>query len=41
MNYMAFYPSDKELVSSDFIGNSHSCIVDVKAGIELNSTFFK
>ena len=32
---------DKELVSSDFIGNSHSCIVDVKAGIELNPTFFK
>ncbi len=32
---------DKELVSSDFIGDSHSCIVDEKAGIELNETFFK
>ena len=33
--------SEEELVSSDFIGNSHSCIVDAKAGIELNSRFFK
>ena len=32
---------DKELVSSDFIGDPHSCIVDAKAGIELNPRFFK
>lgn len=29
------------LVSQDFVHNSHSSIVDVKAGIELNSKFFK
>lgn len=29
------------LVSSDFIGNKHPCIVDVSAGIMLNSTFVK
>ena len=33
--------SDEELVSSDFMGDSHSCIVDVNAGIQLNKTFFK
>ena len=32
---------DKELVSSDFVSDPHSCIVDVKAGIELNEHFFK
>ena len=33
--------SDEELVSSDFIGDTHSCIVDANAGIELNPRFFK
>jgi glyceraldehyde 3-phosphate dehydrogenase len=33
--------TDEELVSSDFIGDSRSCIVDAKAGIELNPRFFK
>lgn len=32
---------DDEVVSSDFIGDSHSSIVDVKAGIQLNPTFVK
>jgi glyceraldehyde 3-phosphate dehydrogenase len=32
---------DEEVVSSDFIGNSHSCIFDRKAGISLNSCFYK
>jgi glyceraldehyde 3-phosphate dehydrogenase len=32
---------DEELVSSDFIGNSASCIFDKKAGISLNSRFYK
>lgn len=31
----------EELVSSDFISNPHSAIVDVGAGIELSSRFFK
>ena len=30
-----------EVVSSDFIGDPHSCIFDVKAGIALNDTFVK
>ncbi len=33
--------SDEELVSSDFMSDPHSCIVDAKAGIELNKNFFK
>lgn len=33
--------TDEEVVSSDFIGDPHSCIFDVGAGIELNPTFFK
>lgn len=33
--------TDEEVVSSDFIGDTHSSIFDVGAGIELNSTFFK
>lgn len=33
--------TDEEVVSSDFIGNPHSCIFDKGAGIELNSRFFK
>ena len=32
---------DEEVVSSDFIGNPSSCIFDEKAGIALNSRFFK
>tara|TARA_Y100000591_G_C21854260_1_gene713940 strand:- start:5422 stop:6429 length:1008 start_codon:yes stop_codon:yes gene_type:complete len=35
------YVNHRELVSSDFISDPHSCIVDVKAGIELNKNFFK
>ncbi len=31
----------EQLVSSDFIGNRHSCIVDALAGIALNSRFYK
>lgn len=30
-----------ELVSCDFQGNPHSCVVDAKACVELNSKFFK
>jgi glyceraldehyde 3-phosphate dehydrogenase len=33
--------TDEEVVSSDFIHDSHSCIFDVKAGIALNKTFVK
>ena len=33
--------TEDEVVSSDFIGNSSSCIFDAKAGIELNSRFYK
>ena len=33
--------TDEELVSSDFIGNHHSCIYDKKAGIGLSSRFYK
>jgi glyceraldehyde 3-phosphate dehydrogenase len=32
---------DDEVVSSDFTGDAHSSIFDAKAGIELNSNFFK
>lgn len=32
---------EEELVSSDFIGNTASCIFDKKAGISLNSRFYK
>ncbi len=32
---------DEELVSSDFVGNTASCIFDKKAGISLNSRFYK
>jgi glyceraldehyde 3-phosphate dehydrogenase len=32
---------DEELVSSDFIGSSASCIFDKGAGIALNKKFFK
>jgi glyceraldehyde 3-phosphate dehydrogenase len=33
--------TEDEVVSTDFIGDSHSCIFDAKAGIELNKNFFK
>lgn len=33
--------TDDEVVSSDFIGDSHSSIFDAKAGIALNDTFVK
>jgi glyceraldehyde 3-phosphate dehydrogenase len=32
---------NEELVSSDFIGNTSSCVFDKKAGISLNSRFYK
>lgn len=32
---------DEELVSSDFIGNTASCVFDKKAGISLNPRFYK
>lgn len=33
--------TEEEVVSSDFIGDPHSCIVDAKAGIQLNNHFVK
>ena len=33
--------SNEELVSSDFIHDSHSCIVDIKLGKEIGNNFFK
>ncbi|KAH9450788.1 hypothetical protein MJO28_009773 [Puccinia striiformis f. sp. tritici] len=33
--------TDEDLVSTDFIGDSHSSIFDAKAGISLNSNFVK
>lgn len=33
--------TEDEVVSSDFIGDSHSCIFDAKAGIALNGNFVK
>lgn len=33
--------TDEQLVSSDFIGNSHSCIYDKLAGIALSRRFYK
>ena len=33
--------TDDEVVSSDFIHDSHSSIFDAGSGIELNSKFFK
>jgi glyceraldehyde 3-phosphate dehydrogenase len=33
--------TEEEVVSSDFVGDPHSSIFDAKAGIELNSRFFK
>ncbi|CAI2183514.1 1849_t:CDS:10 [Funneliformis geosporum] len=33
--------TEDDVVSSDFIGDSHSCIFDAKAGIQLSPTFVK
>jgi len=33
--------TEDDVVSSDFIGDTHSCIFDAKAGISLNSNFVK
>ncbi|KAL4710871.1 hypothetical protein ACJJTC_002501 [Scirpophaga incertulas] len=33
--------SKEQTVSSDFIGNSHSCILDMESSMQLNSKFFK
>jgi len=33
--------TEEEVVSSDFIGDTHSSIFDAKAGIQLNDKFFK
>jgi glyceraldehyde 3-phosphate dehydrogenase len=33
--------TDEQVVSSDMIGNPHSCIVDLTAGIALNKRFIK
>jgi len=33
--------TEDEVVSTDFIGDSHSCIFDAKAGILLNNNFYK
>ena len=33
--------TDEDVVSTDFIGNLHSCIFDSGAGIGLNASFFK
>ena len=33
--------TEDEVVSSDFIGDPHTCIFDAKAGIALNNNFVK
>ena len=33
--------TDEDVVSSDFLGDSHTCIFDAKAGIQLTDTFVK
>lgn len=33
--------TEDDVVSQDFVGDTRTCIVDVKAGIALNSTFYK
>jgi len=33
--------TDEEVVSSDFLGDTHSSIFDAKAGISLNDNFVK
>jgi glyceraldehyde 3-phosphate dehydrogenase len=37
--YVAY--TEDEVVSSDFVGDTHSCVFDAKAGIELNPNFVK
>jgi len=32
---------EDDVVSQDFVGDTHTCIIDAKAGIGLNSTFYK
>lgn len=33
--------TDEDVVSTDFVGDSHSSIFDAKAGIQLSPTFVK
>lgn len=33
--------TDEQVVSSDFIGSTYSCILDIQAGIALNAQFYK
>ena len=33
--------TEDEVVSTDFIGSTYSCIIDAKAGIQLNPKFVK
>jgi glyceraldehyde 3-phosphate dehydrogenase len=33
--------TEDDVVSQDFISDPHTCIIDAKAGMGLNSTFFK
>ncbi len=33
--------TDEDVVSSDFLGETHTCVFDAKAGISLNETFCK
>lgn len=33
--------TEEAVVSQDFVSDTHTCIIDAKAGIGLNSTFFK
>ena len=33
--------TEDQVVSTDFIGSTYSCIFDPKAGIQLNNNFFK
>lgn len=33
--------TEDDVVSQDFVSDTHTCIVDAKAGIALNSTFYK
>ncbi len=33
--------TEDDVVSQDFVGDTYTCVVDVKAGIALNSTFYK
>lgn len=33
--------TEDDVVSQDFVSDTHTCVVDVKAGIALNATFYK